>query len=1329
MPQETDTEPDCHGPSLARAREALLVWTTRMSSRARLRTLAVLTVAAVMLVMAGPAPVSGQESDMPGRPTNLTGNVAHDSVKLTWDAPDGSSVTGYQVLRLDRAIHALGDFQVHVDDTGTADTSYTDTDVEPEAQYVYRVKARNGDAIGPQSNYFDADLPAPPVPAMPTGLTGTVSANQVALSWDDPQDDTITGYQVLRRDRSKHAAGSFEIHVDDTGTAGTSYTDTDVEAGAEYVYRIKARNAAGLSSQSGYFDANVPETAREPSSVPKQDITTPVTVSFEEASYDVTEGATATVNVVLDKAPGRDLTIELTSDYAGGASDDDVTGTVPTSVSFAGTETEKSFTFTVAADTTDEDGEGITFGFDLSSVTGVTAGDPDETTVNFITAPQVELSFKWYEHRVTEGRSVTITPQLDRVPDRPITVRIRVQHRGQGMTGSDYSGVPGTITFGPSDTQAPFTLTAEDDEVVENHEDLELSFRQLPPRVLTPFPRTTDVRIIDADSPNVTIEPFNIEVLEESSSTFTLELTTQPSDDVTLNMNTVRRGQLSFDRTSLIFTPDNWDTKQTVAIEARADTHAYNGADGLEITGVSDDSNYSGSPLGSSPNVLIRDNDAHIEFDRGDLSVREGEETVITLRLDRPMEVETNIVLKAFPQSGAEESDFSLSPTTLTFMPGDIEKSARFIANQDEVDEPPGERALISADTLHDRLFFPRGDAVSRVFVVIIDDDVGVTFGADSYTAAEGGTTTVSVRLNEAFEEDITVPIVTSDLGGIDEDDYSGVPTEITFPAGTTEQTFTFTATQDTVDDDDESVKLTFGALTAPAVPGSITETTISIIDDDDPEVTVRFEKDSYTVQESDDAQTTETRENRVTVKVILSADPERNVTIPINKYGREEAEADPDADYTDDELDAFASNEDYSGVPANIVFNKGQTVKSFTLTAAHDTVDDDDEMLRLSFINLPTRVTEASSDEETVITIADDDDPPVLVGYKQAVYSVAESDNTSTNGVQENKVTVTVELDVDPERTIEIPITAAGQNGATDDDYSGVPEELVFNSGETVKTFVFMARHDTEDDDDETVLLGFDTSDLPDNVAVGDNPTATVTIVDDDDPTVTVRFEQSAYTVAESDDANTTDVEENKVEVKVILSADPERRVTIELDPINQGGAGDGDYSGVPQSLVFNAGETVKSFTFTAVHDTVDDDGESVRLTFVNLPDMVTEADTNSEAVVHITDDDKPTSLTVNFEQDSYTVAEGDSVTVTVTLSDDPEMDVTIPILRTNLGGATDQDNADPDYSGVPDEVVFAKGQTERTFTFTAVNDTVDDDDESVRVAFGSLPNGSFAM
>ena len=86
----------------------------------------------------------------PSAPRNLTASTTHDRITLSWVAPAGSFVTGYQVLRR-RPDHGETDLMVHVADTGNADTTYTDTDVGPGTRYVYRVKAINSAGIGPYS--------------------------------------------------------------------------------------------------------------------------------------------------------------------------------------------------------------------------------------------------------------------------------------------------------------------------------------------------------------------------------------------------------------------------------------------------------------------------------------------------------------------------------------------------------------------------------------------------------------------------------------------------------------------------------------------------------------------------------------------------------------------------------------------------------------------------------------------------------------------------------------------------------------------------------------------------------------------------------------------------------------------------------------------------------------------------------------------------------------------------------------------------------------------------------------------------------------------------
>ena len=152
---------------------------------------------------------------------------------------------------------------------------------------------------------------------------------------------------------------------------------------------------------------------------------------------------------------------------------------------------------------------------------------------------------------------------------------------------------------------------------------------------------------------------------------------------------------------------------------------------------------------------------------------------------------------------------------------------------------------------------------------------VTVQFGASDYTVDEGNSVSVEVELSSDPKSAITIPITTMGEGGATSADYTGVPQSVTFNRGETTKTVTFTATQDAVDDDDESVRLSFGSMPHSGVSAvTPTETTVSITDDDDPFVTVMYGQATYTVDESDDTSTTGVTENTVEMTLTLSADP-----------------------------------------------------------------------------------------------------------------------------------------------------------------------------------------------------------------------------------------------------------------------------------------------------------------------------------------------------------------------------------------------------------------------------------------------------------------------
>ena len=202
-----------------------------------------LTSAATAAVAAAPTPNSPATGAPAITGTAQVGETLTANTSGVADADGLSKVQyEYQWLADDSAIQ------------GATDATYTP--VAADEGKVIKVRVSFTDDEGNEetltSAATDAVAAAEPSepPAKPTGLSATATHDQVVLTWDDPQDDSITGYVILRRVRENDTGGEFSELVPDTGSATTTYTDDTVAAGTTYTYRIKALNGAGTSERS-----------------------------------------------------------------------------------------------------------------------------------------------------------------------------------------------------------------------------------------------------------------------------------------------------------------------------------------------------------------------------------------------------------------------------------------------------------------------------------------------------------------------------------------------------------------------------------------------------------------------------------------------------------------------------------------------------------------------------------------------------------------------------------------------------------------------------------------------------------------------------------------------------------------------------------------------------------------------------------------------------------------------------------------------------------------------------------------------------------------------
>ena len=148
-------------------------------------------------------------------------------------------------------------------------------------------------------------------------------------------------------------------------------------------------------------------------------------------------------------------------------------------------------------DTLDEPDE--TFTVTLSSPTNATISDDSGTgTITDEDNLEVTVSYEVGSYTVTEGEFIDVTVVLSEPPGRPIVVSVTVMP-DSGTVETDYSGVPESVTFGPSETQKTFIFRAVEDAEYDDGEKVVLGFGILPSGVTASDPETSIVTIEDND--------------------------------------------------------------------------------------------------------------------------------------------------------------------------------------------------------------------------------------------------------------------------------------------------------------------------------------------------------------------------------------------------------------------------------------------------------------------------------------------------------------------------------------------------------------------------------------------------------------------------------------------------------------------------------------------------------------------------------------------------------------------------------------------------------------------------------------------------------------
>ena len=135
-------------------------------------------------------------------------------------------------------------------------------------------------------------------PAQPTGLRATAGDAQVTLNWTNPNDSTITKYQLAHQKKSATGSASF-ADITGSGATTTSHTVTGLDNGDAYQFWLRAVNSGGNGTHAGPVEAT-----------PASSDTTAPTVTAGSTGYFSEAGATTALTGPLKS--GADIYTKVT---------------------------------------------------------------------------------------------------------------------------------------------------------------------------------------------------------------------------------------------------------------------------------------------------------------------------------------------------------------------------------------------------------------------------------------------------------------------------------------------------------------------------------------------------------------------------------------------------------------------------------------------------------------------------------------------------------------------------------------------------------------------------------------------------------------------------------------------------------------------------------------------------------------------------------------------------------------------------------------------------------------------------------------------------------
>ena len=575
------------------------------------------------------------------------------------------------------------------------------------------------------------------------------------------------------------------------------------------------------------------------------------------------------------------------------------------------------------------------------------------------------------------------------------------------------------------------------------------------------------------------------------------------------------------------------------------------------------------------------------------------------------------------------------------------------------------------------------GGRASTVTIIDAPASVALSFLSDTYSVDEDYDIMHTViHVTPAGGRDITVPLIFTNITATGGADYTSLAQVVLKADGITRQSLDIAILDDTVFEGDETFKVAIDTTKLPAgvTAGSITEATVTIVDND---TTASFAAGSSSAAESAGT-------HNVTVNLSEAA-PSGGLTLSYSVAGTATAGSDNDFTIQGSGSLTIAAGETSANIPVAII---------------DDNVDDDNETVILTLID-DTGYKLGTTTVHT-LTITDNDEPPITAAR---LFSFSVNHTLPEGAVSHFRILISRALGSD--ETVTLPLTIGG-TATLGTDYrlacrsveplvfftcsglNGNSPSITFDGAMLKGRTLFAgplhleALEDNMSESNETVTL---------TLGTGTTFTATIT---DAPASVALSFTRDTYSVNEDSSVLTP-----------VISVTPAsgRDITVPLIFTNITATGGADYTPLTQVVLKADGQSRYSFDVPILDDTVIEGDETFTMAIdtAKLPAGVT-AGSITEATVTIVDND----TTASFAAGSSSAAESAGThNVTVNLSEAaPSGGLTLSYSVAGTATAGSDNDFTIQGSG---SLTIAAGETSANIPVAIIDDNVDDDNETV--------------